>query len=163
MKAQSFKTLWLLVSLLCFTAATGAQTPDTAEQKKLEGTWVGGVKNGSGPGRGGKGGNGGKGGGQGFMVSITEFVIKDGKITAKGDRGSDFGGGTYKLNIGANPKTMDAVGVAGKFQGKSYLGIYKLNGDTLEWCAANPGIARPKDFSTTPQVQFHMVLARKKN
>jgi uncharacterized protein (TIGR03067 family) len=160
MKAPSFKTLCLLVSLLCFTATAGAQMQDAEEQKKLEGTWVGGVKNGSGSGRSGKAGKGGR---QGFMVSITEFVIKDGKITAKGDRGSDFGGGTYEINIDANPKTMDAVGVAGKFQGKSYLGIYKLNGDTLEWCAANPGIARPKDFSTTPQVQFHMVLTRKKN
>jgi len=162
MKIASRKVLWLLAGLLSLNAALLAQTPDvTAERKKLDGTWVGGVKGGGG-GQ-GKSGKGGKGGGQGYMVNITELVIKDGKITAKGDRGSDFGAGTYTLSLGTNPKTMDANGTGGKTQGKSYLGIYRLNGDTLEWCAANPGIARPKDFFTTPQVQFHMVLQRKKN
>jgi uncharacterized protein (TIGR03067 family) len=163
MKNFSCKVLWLLAGLFSFNAVLLAQSPDAAEMKKLDGTWVGGVKGGGG-GPGGKGGKGGKGGGGqgGFMVSITELVIKDGKITAKGDRGSDFGAGTYKISLGANPKTMDAIGTGGKSQGKNYLGIYKLNGDTLEWCAANPNIARPKDFSTTPQVQFHMVLTRKK-
>ncbi|MBI5774355.1 MAG: TIGR03067 domain-containing protein [Verrucomicrobia bacterium] len=160
MKSFTAKTLWLLAGLLSFNAALLAQTPEAAEMKKLDGTWVGGVKGGGGGG--GKGGKVGKGGGQGFMVSVTELVIKDGKITAKGDRGSDFGAGTYKLNLGANPKVLDASGTGGRSAGKTHLGIYKLNGDTLEWCVGNPGIARPKDYFTTPQVQFHMVLQRKK-
>ena len=45
--------------------------------------------------------------------------------------------------------------------GRSNPGIYKLNGDALEWCAGNPGIPRPTAFFTKPQVQFHMVLKRK--
>jgi uncharacterized protein (TIGR03067 family) len=149
----------LLVILLALAVPVRAQTPDATERKKLDGTWVGGVKGGGGRGPAGKG----KGGGQGYMVNITELTIKDGKITAKGDRESNFGSGTYTLNLGANPRTMDATGITGRSAGKTHLGIYRWNGDTLEWCVSNPGIERPKDFFTTPQVQFHMVLTRKKS
>ncbi len=143
----------LISAILLSAWLVPAQTPDAAERKKLDGVWVGGVKQ---PGGRGKSG-------QGLMVNITELVIKDGKITAKSDRGGrGLGEGTYTLNLNANPRNLDAIGTGGPTQGKNYLGIYRLNGDTLEWCAANPGIARPKDFFTTPQVQFHMVLTRKK-
>ena len=96
------------------------------------------------------------------MVVLSEVVIKDGKITAKDGSKIGLGEGTYKLNLGTTPKTLDAVGTGGKTQGKNYLGIYKLNGDTLEWCAGNPDIPRPTAFFTKPQVQFHMVLTRRK-
>lgn len=152
MKLSHWK-IWLsLVCLLSITTTYSAQPPDAAEYQKLEGTWVGGVRN---PGGRGKSG-------QGTMVQISELVIKNGQITAKDGKGIGLGVGTYKLNLGSNPKLLDAVGTGGNTTGKNYLGIYKLNGDMLEWCAANPGIARPKDFYTTPQMQFHLVLTRKK-
>ena len=146
-----------------------ADAPDIgAEKKKLDGTWVGGVKGGSGGGGGGAPGKGkskGKGpgggaGGSGYMVTINEMIIKNGKITASSDRDGSFGEGTYVLNLGANPRTLDANGTSGKSAGKNYLGIYRWSGDTLEWCAANPGKPRPTDFFTTPMVQFHMVFKR---
>ena len=162
------KSLLLIVTALTITALARAQAPDAAEKKKLDGTWVGGVKGGAGgPGKGGPGGKTkgkgpGGGGSGGFMVNITELTIKDGKITAKGDRGGNFGDGTYTLNLGTNPKTLDAVGTGGREAGKTHLGIYRWDGDKLEWCVGNPGIARPKDFFTTPQVQFHMTLTKQK-
>lgn len=166
MKIPALKSSLLLLTAFFVTAHLAAQTPDlAAEKKKLEGTWVGGVKGGSGggPGKGkGKGKGPGGGGAGGMMVNITELVIKDGKITGKGDRDSVFGGGTYTLNLGTNPKTLDAVGTSGKEAGRNHPGIYRWNGETLEWCVSNPGIPRPTDFHTTPQVQFHMVLTRKK-
>jgi uncharacterized protein (TIGR03067 family) len=155
------KALLLIVTALTLAAFVRAEAPDAAEKKKLDGTWVGGVKGGAGgPGKDGK--KKGGGGGGGFMVNITELVIKDGKITAKGDRGGNFGEGTYTLNLGSNPKTLDASGISGRSAGKTHLGIYRWDGDKLEWCVGNPGIARPKDFFTTPQVQFHMVLTKQK-
>lgn len=166
MKTILSPALFLLTFV--FTLATlAADAPKVAsENKKLDGTWVGGVKNGGGGAGKAKGkgkGKGPGGGGGAFMVAITKLTIKDGKITsAKGDRGADYGMGDYTLNLASDPKTFDAVGTGGKFNGKKYLGIYRLNGDTLEWCMGNPGIERPKDFFTTPQVQFHMVLTRQK-
>ena len=101
--------------------------------------------------------------GQGTMVQLSEVVIKNGVITAKDGKSIGLGEGTYSLDLKANPHMLDSKGTGGKTAGKSYLGIYKFNGDTLEWCAANPGIPRPTAFYTKPQVQFHMVLTRKKS
>lgn len=60
-----------------------------------------------------------------------------------------------KLNARTKPKSLDAVGV--RYESGIYLGIYKLDGDTLTWCqskALTPEVAktskdRPTDFSTT--------------
>jgi uncharacterized protein (TIGR03067 family) len=87
-------------------------------------------------------------------------VIKDGKISAKDGRGGGMGQGTYRLDAGT--KQLDAVGLAGQQQGKNFTGIYRLNGDNLEWCVANPGIPRPTQYYTRQQVQFHLILTRKK-
>ncbi len=151
MKTIPSRFLAILATVLSLAFSAHAQA-DAAERAKLEGVWVGGVTN---PGVQGKSG-------QGTMVVLSEVVIKNGKITAKDGGKSGLGEGTYQLNLGTNPKTLDAVGTGGKTQGKNYLGIYKLEGDKLEWCSGNPGIPRPTAFFTKPQVQFHMVLTRQK-
>ena len=62
---------------------------------------------------------------------------------------------TLKLDARTKPKTLDATGV---HHNGTYLGIYKIDGDTPTWCmskALTPKVAetgkdRPTDFSTTP-------------
>ncbi len=157
MKTTVVKTLLLATFTFTFTPQSRAQDAEAAELKKLQGTWIGRVAS---PGVAGRSGSG-------TMVSITELVIKGSTITASGGMqggpgGGDLGEGAYKINLSAKPKTLDAVGSGGRTDGKNYLGIYKFDGETLEWCAANPGIPRPKDFFTKPQVQFHLVLIKKK-
>ncbi|MBI3875126.1 MAG: hypothetical protein HY300_04030 [Verrucomicrobia bacterium] len=120
------------------------------ETTKLEGTWVGGVRNPGGKGR----------SGNATMVSISELTIKEGKIVACKDGKGVSLGNCESLSLNPAAKTMDATGNTKEKKG-TFQGIYRINGDTLEWCAANPGIARPRDFFTTPQVQFHMVFQRK--
>lgn len=150
MSTQRFKLL--LVATIAFTIAAPLRAATAKDENaKLEGTWVGGVRN---PGGKGKSGSA-------FMVQISELTIKDGKISAcKDGRGISLGN-CKNLTLNPATKTMDANGNTKDKQG-DFPGIYRINGDTLEWCAANPGIARPKDFFTTPQVQFHMVFQRKK-
>ena len=150
MKIQLFKLF--LIATTIFTVATSVFAATAKDEtEKLEGTWIGGVRN-----PGGKGKSGAA-----FMVQISEMTIKDGKISAcKDGRGISLGN-CKNLTLDPAKKTLDANGNTKDKQG-DFPGIYRINGDTLEWCAANPGIARPKDFFTTPQVQFHMVFQRKK-
>lgn len=122
------------------------------ELKQIEGTWVGGVKN-----KGVKGKSA-----DSTMIVISEFVVKDGKIASCKDKNGVSLGTCETMSLNPATRTLDASGSLKDGRKGSYQGIYRVNGDTLEWCAANPGIPRPEDFFTTPQVQFHMVFNRKK-
>jgi len=123
---------------------------DAGERKKLEGTWQGFVVEGTGQ-------NPKQG-----RVRVTELVITADKISAKGGQGESLGVGSYKLGATGNAKTIDSTGTGGPTLNKSYQGIYTVEGDTLKWCAANPGRPRPTQLVTRPPDQFLMVLTRKK-
>ena len=140
-----------LTLALTALAATASAQAVAEEIKKLEGTWVGGVRS---PGGKGKSGSA-------TMVAISELTIKDGKITACKDAKGVSLGNCESLSLSPEKKTLDATGNTKDKKGV-FQGIYRVNGDQLEWCAANPDIKRPDDFYTVPQVQFHMVFTRKK-
>lgn len=151
MNAPLAKTALAAAFVTLLSASAPAQSPDTSEFKKLEGTWMGGVRAPAGKGK----------SGSATMVSISEITFKDGKIiSCKDGKGLSLGN-CQSLSLNPAARTLDATGNTKDHKGV-FQGIYRVNGDTLEWCAANPGIARPKDFFTTPQVQFHMVFTRKK-
>lgn len=149
MKTAIAQSLLLAATAICLALPVRAQSE--AEMKKLEGTWVGGVRN---PGGKGKSGNA-------TMVSISEMTIKDGKITACKDGKGVSLGNCESLALNPAAKTLDATGDSKNGKKGVFQGIYRVNGNSLEWCAANPGIPRPKDYFTTPQVQFHMVFTKK--
>jgi uncharacterized protein (TIGR03067 family) len=150
MKHTSFLAATLTIGITVLASTATAQSP-SPEIKKLEGTWVGGVRS---PGGKGKSGSA-------TMVAISEMTIKDGKIAACKDGKGISLGNCETLALNPSAKTLDATGNTKDKQG-IFQGIYRVNGDQLEWCAANPGIKRPDDFYTVPQVQFHMVFTRKK-
>lgn len=135
--------------LLAAAASARAQAPAT-DLKKLEGTWVGGVKQ-----PGGKGKSG-----AGTMVAISELTIKNGVVVSCKDAKGVSLGTNQKLTLNPQAKTLDATGSTRNHNGL-FQGIFKVNGDTLEWCVANPGKARPDGYYTVPQVQFHMALKKK--
>jgi uncharacterized protein (TIGR03067 family) len=76
-----------------------------------------------------------------LTVKGATFVVSSGdKIIA---------GGTSKLNTKKTPKEIDAMYTEGADKGKSYKGIYKLEGDTLTFCRAGaPEQERPSEFKT---------------
>jgi RNA polymerase sigma factor (sigma-70 family) len=76
-------------------------------------------------------------------------------IEAFGEEMEKWTAAILKLDARTKPKSLDAVGV--RYESGIYLGIYKLDGDTLTWCqskALTPEVAktgkdRPTDFLTT--------------
>lgn len=151
MKARTCKSLLLASLTLTLAAPLFAQSAKD-ELAKMEGTWVGGVRSPA-----GKAKEGGA-----TMVVISELTIKDGKITACKDGKGLSLGSCDALTLNPATKTLDATGESKNGKKGSFQGIYRIKDGKLEWCAANPGIDRPKDFFTTPQVQFHMVFDKKK-
>jgi uncharacterized protein (TIGR03067 family) len=151
MKLSCSVALSACATFAAVTVLAADAPPIAVEKKKLEGTWVGGVKN---PGGKGKSGSA-------TMVQISELTIKDGKITACKDGKGVSLGNCQNVTLDPAAKQMDANGSTRNHNG-TFQGIYRFNGENLEWCAANPGKPRPDGYYTVPQVQFHMVFTKKK-
>ncbi|MBI5383501.1 MAG: TIGR03067 domain-containing protein [Verrucomicrobia bacterium] len=136
--------LWIVLNLPG-TAAVAADD-DAAARKKIVGTWRGfavegaGEKPDQGPVK--------------LEVTITETeisAIKDGK--------EDMGAGAYKLGLAQSPQGLEGTRTRGLGPKGPYLGIFKLEGDTLKWCVANPRYPRPTEFKTV-KGQFLLILKR---
>ena len=74
---------------------------------------------------------------------------KDGKWKLEGGPGFPKAkSGSFTLNPKASPKTIDMVPTDGPYKGKTFQGIYQLEGDELKACFAFPGKDRPKTYLT---------------
>jgi uncharacterized protein (TIGR03067 family) len=79
------------------------------------------------------------------------------KLTVKGDKYTfHFNDlteeGTIKLDPGKKPATIDLAITEGEDKGKTQVGIYKIDGDTITVCLAAPGAKdRPIDFKSTEE------------
>lgn len=119
----------------------------TTAGKSLVGEWEGHVVEGDGSNQGQR------------RMNIT-LTITDKKITATGGQGQPMGDGTYRTS----GRQIDATGTSRQYQGKTYPGIYSVEGDTLKWCSCNErSRTRPTALRTsTKDGHFLMVLTRKK-
>ncbi len=132
-----------LLALMCAgTFSALAQDSSAEERKKLIGTWRGGMENERQP--------------------SMELVITATKITGKNLRtGQSLGEGTFHLS--PSKKTIDARGTDNPVRGKTFLGIYSLEGDTLKWCSNNgSGPGRPTELANKAGDAFLIVLQRVK-
>jgi len=133
----------VLMSAWC-AARSGAD--DAAQRKRLEGRWTGQVVD---------------GGGERGPVEIAELLITADRITGREGAGRSFGEGSYRLEAGQPWSNLDATGIQGPTRGRTFLGIYSLEGDTLKWCVSNPGKPRPTELvSRATQGQYLMILKR---
>jgi uncharacterized protein (TIGR03067 family) len=55
---------------------------------------------------------------------------------------------TYKLDTSKKPAEIDLTITNGVFKGKTYPGIYQLDGGTLKLCRNQPGQKRPTEFAS---------------
>ncbi len=72
----------------------------------------------------------------------TFTIRRDGHVMIKG---------TFRIDPDKKPKTIDMIlteAPRDDQRGKTALGIYELDGDTLKWCVGRPGEGeRPKEFA----------------
>jgi uncharacterized protein (TIGR03067 family) len=80
------------------------------------------------------------------MKGIQLVIDAEGKTQARRD-GSVFIASTTRIDPTAKPKTIDITFTEGEGTGKTALGIYNLEGETLTICRAAPGKDRPTEFT----------------
>jgi len=86
--------------------------------------------------------------GESKAEKLPQERTKEAKMTIEGEKyTAGFGGdtvmGTLKVDPTKTPKQIDAT----DSEGKTILGIYKLDKDQFTVCFASPGKERPKAFS----------------
>jgi len=54
----------------------------------------------------------------------------------------------FTIDPTKKPRTIDYLFIDGPTKGKTQLGIYELDGDTVKFCFAAPGKDRPAEFTT---------------
>ncbi len=124
----------LVFAALVLVAPARAQDAAQREMAQLEGEWsmVSGEADG---------------------VPMPEATVKIGKRVARdGQTAITFGGQVYfkarfSIDPARKPKAIDYAMMEGPTRGKTHLGIYELDGDTVKFCFAAPGKDRPTDFT----------------
>jgi uncharacterized protein (TIGR03067 family) len=126
------KRLVVLGLLLLSATAWGKKMPPKVDN--LEGTWLPTAAEMSGQ-------------------AMPEKQRKQVKLVIQGDAytvtvGDVVDRGSAKWNAAATPKTVDIVGTDGPNKGKTLLGIYELDGDTLRVCYDVGGKGRPTELKS---------------
>jgi uncharacterized protein (TIGR03067 family) len=123
-----------VIVVLALVAAAGAQDDTKKEMANLEGEWS--MVSGDSDGR-----------------SMPKETVSSGKRSAKDcETTITFGGQVYfkarfSIDPTKKPKTIDYTMTEGPTKGKTHLGIYELDGDTVKFCFAGPRKDRPKEFT----------------
>ncbi len=118
---------WLALAILALPAPA-----DTAEeaQKKLQGTWEATTAE-----RDGKPAADVVGHRLTFSGAKFEIESKDGKLVYAG---------TFRVDPGAKPASVDFEHSEGALKGKVWKAIYSLDGDTLKTCDNAPDTEKPR-------------------
>jgi uncharacterized protein (TIGR03067 family) len=65
------------------------------------------------------------------------------------------------LRVDPDKQTFNMQPRDGQYQDRDLLGIYRLDGDALTICFAEPGHSRPKDFTSKPGSGHILVLQKR--
>jgi len=96
--------------------------------------------------------------------------FKDNRLTIDGDNfsykeGENVTHGTFKIDATKKPKTLDVTFKDGDLKGKTFTGIYKLEGNTYTVCLDPSGKTRPTEFASKKgsPVVLEVLKREKKN
>ncbi len=87
------------------------------------------------------------------------LTIDGEKYLVTTDEGEDRG--TVRYLTDEKPSAMDITGTMGPNKGKTFLAIYKIEGEKLVVCYDLAGKERPKEFKTEPKSMLFLVTYRK--
>jgi uncharacterized protein (TIGR03067 family) len=85
-----------------------------------------------------------------------EDFVKGSSRVCKGDETTVTVGGQlfmkaqFTVDPSKQPKTIDYRVTDGPNKGKTQLGLYAIDGDTVKFCFSGPEQKRPTDFTTKP-------------
>ena len=90
----------------------------------------------------------------GFMDghAIDASMVKHGRRVTRGNETvvkfgpQVFSRATFTLDAGKTPREIDLMHSQGMHAGKTQLGIYECDGQSMRFCASTPGQPRPTDF-----------------
>jgi uncharacterized protein (TIGR03067 family) len=86
-----------------------------------------------------------------FLKPLT-YKFNDGRYE-KTVNGGEPEKGTYSMDPSTNPGNLTMTATDGADAGRTILGIYELNGDTLRICVDPPGTNRPASFQSSSTTQ----------
>jgi uncharacterized protein (TIGR03067 family) len=123
-----------VIAVFVLIGAAGAPDPVKKEMALLEGEWsmLSGEANGQSMPK--------------ETVNTGKRVLKDGETTIT-ISGQVYFKAKVVIDPTKKPKAIDYTMTEGPTKGKTHLGIYELDGDTVKFCFAAPGKERPTDFT----------------
>lgn len=147
MRSSPCWQLVLVLSAIITPAALAADEPD--DLKLLAGSWK--------PTAADLGGN-----------KIDAMVLEKASFTVEGEKYSvsvnDFAEkGTFKLDPKKEPKALDFFPTEGNNNGKTFLCVYKIDGDVLTICYSLDGSTRPENFEPLSNTLLLVKYERVKN
>jgi uncharacterized protein (TIGR03067 family) len=130
---EPMKYALLVVIAVVISAAAGLGQDSADDLKKMAGTWKTTLHE-----------------ADGKTATKDEIEKTQGKLVVKADKYDVFFGdkaideGTIKLDASKKPRQIDAI----TKKGGTMKGIYKIDGDKMTVCFAQPGKDRPTEFKT---------------
>jgi uncharacterized protein (TIGR03067 family) len=127
----------IVVAVLAGTIAAQESDESKADRAKMQGEWS--MVSGSADG-----------------FAIPDEMLPTAKRVCKGNETTvTFGTqlimqATFTIDPTKKPKTIDYQATDGPTKGKTHLGIYEIDGDTVKYCFAAPDGERPADFTSKP-------------
>lgn len=85
-----------------------------------------------------------------LRINETQIVFKGNRYTIPNSDVVFRRGGTFKLDATTKPRQIDFIPAEDLDAGKTFRGIYEVDGDTYKVCFAPPGKERPKEFVSQP-------------